>query len=138
MASDRFLSCMVRLLAVGALFASCSAFAIDQTDPPVSSGFKFEEKTGESLYRGSCQACHMAQGEGASSGAAAFPALRANPKLAAAAYPIYNVLHGRHGMPAFGAEMSDTQIADVVNYVRTHFDNHYTDNATAQDVKRLR
>ena len=36
------------------------------------------------------------------------------------------------------AEKTDDQVAAVVNYVRTHFDNPYTDTVTAADVARLR
>ena len=37
---------------------------------------------------------------------------------------------------AMGA--SDAQVADVVNYIRSHFGNNYTDKLTADDVKPLR
>jgi hypothetical protein len=29
-------------------------------------------------------------------------------------------------------------VADVVNYIRTHFGNHYTDKVTAAEVKTMR
>jgi mono/diheme cytochrome c family protein len=41
-------------------------------------------------------------------------------------------------MPPFGAMMSDDQVAAVVNYLRTHFDNHYQDAVTAADVQSVR
>jgi mono/diheme cytochrome c family protein len=41
-------------------------------------------------------------------------------------------------MPPFGAMMSDDQVAAVVNYLRTHFDNSYQDTVTAEDVKIVR
>jgi mono/diheme cytochrome c family protein len=34
--------------------------------------------------------------------------------------------------------MNDAQIAAVVNYLRTHFGNSYTDVVTAQDVRDAR
>jgi mono/diheme cytochrome c family protein len=34
--------------------------------------------------------------------------------------------------------MTDDQIAAVVNYLRTHFGNNYTDMVTAQDVRDVR
>ncbi|MGA7813061.1 c-type cytochrome [Caballeronia sp.] len=102
-----------------------------------SSGGAFEEQDGESLYRASCQACHMAHGEGAS-GAGHYPPLANNPRLASAAYPIFNVLHGRDGMPGFADYMSDEQIAMVVNYTRTHFGNSYRDAVSAKDVRKMR
>jgi len=98
---------------------------------------KFEQRGGENLYRAICQGCHMPDAHGAK-GAAEYPALAANPRLAAAAYPVAMVLAGRRAMPAFGASLSDEQIAEVVNYVRSHFDNRYTDTLTPEDVARLR
>jgi mono/diheme cytochrome c family protein len=41
-------------------------------------------------------------------------------------------------MPAFGLSLSDQQVADVVNYVRSHFGNDYKDNVTPEDVKGAR
>jgi mono/diheme cytochrome c family protein len=108
-----------------------------KAEPTFSSGGTFEEQDGESLYRASCQACHMAHGEGAS-GAGHYPPLANNPRLASAAYPIFNVLHGRDGMPSFASYMTDQQIAMVVNYTRTHFGNSYRDAVSADDVRKLR
>jgi mono/diheme cytochrome c family protein len=109
-------------------------------DPPgatLSQGFKFNEQTGEALYINVCQACHMSKGEGAV-GAGRYPALANNENLKAGGYPIHAVLHGQKGMSPFGRMMSDDQVAAVVNYVRTHFGNNYTDAVTAQDVKDAR
>jgi mono/diheme cytochrome c family protein len=108
-----------------------------KAEPTFSSGGTFEEQDGESLYRASCQACHMAHGEGAS-GAGHYPPLANDPRLASAAYPIFNVLHGRDGMPSFASYMTDQQIAMVVNYTRTHFGNSYRDAVSADDVRKLR
>jgi mono/diheme cytochrome c family protein len=38
---------------------------------------------------------------------------------------------------AGGAALTDAQIADVINYVRTHFGNHYTDTITADDIEAM-
>jgi len=62
----------------------------------------------------------------------------ANPKLEAAGYPLTLVLRGHNGMPPVGRMMSDEQVAAVVNYVRTHFGNDYTDAVKPEDVKPLR
>ncbi|MCO3053903.1 cytochrome c [Pseudomonas aeruginosa] len=78
----------------------------------------------------------MPQAQGAA-GAGHYPALAHNPRLAAAAYPIYMVSHGNGGMPSFKDYLSDEQIAAVVNYVRTHFDNHYADTVKIDDVKKI-
>jgi mono/diheme cytochrome c family protein len=34
--------------------------------------------------------------------------------------------------------MTDAQVAEVVNYVRTHFGNNFTGAVTAADVKQVR
>ena len=98
---------------------------------------QFIHRDGATLYRAVCQGCHMADARGAQ-GAGMYPALAANAKLASAPYPVLTVLKGRHGMPPLGGYLSDTQVADVVNFVRTHFDNHYTDAVTPGDVAKLR
>jgi mono/diheme cytochrome c family protein len=71
-------------------------------------------------------------------GAGMYPALAKNPKLEVAGYPVAVVTNGQKAMPAFGGMMSDQQIADVVNYVRTHFGNSYKDKVTPADVKSAR
>jgi mono/diheme cytochrome c family protein len=98
---------------------------------------KFPQATGESIYRSLCQACHMPQGEGAK-GAGAYPSLARNKNLEAGGYAVYLVVNGQRGMPPFGEMMTDGQIAEVVNYVRTHFGNNFTDAVTAADVKQVR
>jgi mono/diheme cytochrome c family protein len=97
----------------------------------------FVQRDGAALYRAICQGCHMPDARGAQ-GAGMYPALAANPKLASAAYPALTVLQGRRGMPAFADNLSDEQVAEVVNYVRSHFDNHFADSVTPADVARLR
>ena len=67
-------------------------------------------------------------------GAGAFPALAGNKKLAEAGYPVSVVLNGYGGMPWFNGQLTDTQVADVVNYIRTHFGNAYADMVTPADV----
>jgi mono/diheme cytochrome c family protein len=117
---------MVALLATGTLHAqSNEADFIAQKDIP--------HATGAQIFTHICQACHMPDGKGAV-GAGHYPALAGNPKLASAAYPVVMVVNGRGAMPAFGGGLSDAQIADVVNYVRTHFGNAYTDTLKAEDV----
>jgi len=71
-------------------------------------------------------------------GAGSYPALAGNPKLAASGYPAYVILKGLNGMPAVGKMMTDQQVADVVNYVRTHFGNTYKDAMTAAEAGALR
>ena len=102
-----------------------------------SSGYRFVEMSGEELYNNVCRACHMLDAKGAT-GAATYPSLAANPNLEAPGYPVTMVIHGRRAMPPFADMMNDAQIAAVVNYLRTHFGNNYTDMVTAQDVSDAR
>jgi mono/diheme cytochrome c family protein len=95
------------------------------------------QQSGEDLYKGICQGCHMSDAKGAI-GAGAYPALAGNPRLVAAIYPITVVVNGQRAMPPFGAELSDEQIANVINYVRTHFGNHYKDPVSPAAVKAAR
>lgn len=92
---------------------------------------------GQVLYTQICQGCHMANAKGAA-GAAIIPALADNPKLRSSGYPVYVVLNGYGGMPWFSGMMTDTQIASVVNYVRTNFGNHYADAIKPADVAAVR
>jgi mono/diheme cytochrome c family protein len=123
----------MRALAVtlfaGALLSAAPAFA----DSAANSTRAVTADSGAAVFQHVCQGCHMPGGRGAS-GAGAFPALAHNPKLEAAGYPITMVLNGHGGMPWFNGVLSPTQIADVINYVRTHFGNNYADKVTPADV----
>jgi mono/diheme cytochrome c family protein len=98
---------------------------------------RFDEQTGEALWQGICQGCHMPNAQGAT-GAGAYPRLAGNPRLASNLYPTMMVLNGQRAMPSFGGALSDAQIAAVVNYLRTHFGNNYKDPITPEQVKALR
>jgi cytochrome c5 len=111
--------------------------AVSPSERTFSSGYRFVEMSGEELFVNVCQGCHMGDGAGAA-GAGAYPSLAANAKLEAGGYPVYLVLHGRRGMPPFADMMSDDQVAAVVNYLRTHFDNNFPDLVTAKDVRNAR
>jgi mono/diheme cytochrome c family protein len=97
----------------------------------------YPQQTGEALYKGICQGCHMPDAKGAT-GAGTYPALAGNKKLGAAAYPVLVVLRGQKAMPDFGPYFTDEQVAAVVNYIRTSFGNTYADKVTAADVAKLR
>ena len=111
------------------LAAADSATSLGKTTLP--------EQSGAALYQHVCQGCHQVGGRGAI-GAGAFPALAGNQKLAEAGYPISMVLNGNGGMPWFNGQLTDTQVADIVNYVRTHFGNAYADAVTPADVAAAR
>jgi len=89
----------------------------------------------------------MSGGEGAQ-GAGFYPKLAGDKKLDAWQYAALTVLNGRNGMPSFGlpaaqaqqtraVQLSDAQIADVVNYVRSHFGNKFKPAVTAKEVAAL-
>ncbi len=100
-------------------------------------GPAFPQQTGEQIYKGICQGCHMPDAKGAV-GAGAYPALAGNKKLAAKAYPALVLVKGQKAMPEFGTMLSDDQIANVVNYIRSNFGNSYPDMETPAEVKALR
>jgi len=137
------LSAAVRLCCLMAALALSSMAVRADEPPPFSPPGSFTDmghfahQDGATLFRAICQGCHMADAKGAV-GAGYYPALAGNQKLASATYPALVVLKGRHGMPAFGDYLSDAQVAEVVNYVRSHFGNQYPDALTQQDVTRLR
>ncbi|MFN3552629.1 MAG: c-type cytochrome [Novosphingobium meiothermophilum] len=106
-------------------------------DGAFTSPARFGEPDGEKIYRRVCAGCHMADGKGAQ-GAGFYPALARNQNIASGDYAVYVVVKGLHGMPGVGRMMSDQQVADVVNYVRTHFGNRYKDKVTPAQVSAVR
>lgn len=127
---------MKHLLPIAALLVMAAA-PIPAPVPGMFSGAGFGEQGGEAVYRGLCAGCHMQDGRGAQ-GAGAYPALADDPRLEAAAYPIFMVLHGQNAMPGFARSLTDQQVADVVGYIRSHFGNHFTDPPTPEDIKAAR
>jgi mono/diheme cytochrome c family protein len=102
---------------------------------------------GRQIFEQICQGCHMPNGQGAV-GAGHYPALAKDRTLASRQYMALTILAGRRNMPAFGARhaigfggpaatLNEEQIAAVINYVRTHFGNRYTDSITAAEVAAL-
>lgn len=88
---------------------------------------------GAKVYEELCQACHMANAMGAV-GAGKITALAKNSNLESADYPITVVTGGKGAMPWFRGSLTDQQIADVINHVRSHYGNRYKDKITAADV----
>jgi mono/diheme cytochrome c family protein len=119
------------LLLAGAMPAAA------QQQTPDFRGDPFTMRGGEAVYRGVCQGCHMADAKGAS-GAGLYPALAGNARLASTGYVLTMVMNGRRGMPPFRGHFTNAQIADVVNYVRSHFGNRYKDQVQEADVQALR
>lgn len=91
---------------------------------------------GAEVYQYVCQACHMANA-GGGEGAGKIPALAKNGALEAAGYPIMVVTGGKGAMPWFRGQLTDQQIADVINYVRTNYGNRYKDKVTAAMIAEM-
>jgi mono/diheme cytochrome c family protein len=98
---------------------------------------------GATLYLDHCSGCHQAKGRGI---AGVFPPLAGNGaviasdpanvlKVVLAGIPAQN---GYIPMPAFGDQLSNQEIADIANYVRTSWGNTAAPNATPQAVADLR
>ena len=130
----RFALC-IALLTAGVL--PVTAQQVNPQETPDFRGPPFAMQGGEAVYRGVCQGCHMADAKGAS-GAGSYPALASNSKLGVAGYVLTMVMDGHKGMPPFRGHFTNLQIADVVNYVRTHFGNRYRDKVSEADVQALR
>jgi mono/diheme cytochrome c family protein len=125
----------VRRLGLAAVLAVAAPAALAQTSggPTFGSRTHFTEQGGAAIYASVCAACHMPNGLGAS-GAGRYPSLARDASLATAAYPIDVVVQGQKAMPSFAATLTDQQIADAINYVRTHFGNAYPDAVTPAAV----
>jgi len=106
-----------------------------------------DSKPGAALYIDNCAACHRTDGHGYTR---VFPALAGNPVLQSddATSLIHIVLKGgtlpaTHSapstftMPAFAWRLSDQDVADVVNFIRTSWGNQGS-KVKAGDVAALR
>jgi mono/diheme cytochrome c family protein len=134
--------------ALAALLMSAGVAIIAHADDSsFASTATLSNVSGEDIYGRICQGCHMPHGEGAM-GAGHYPKLAVNSTLASWQYVALTVLNGRKDMPAFSVpagltwdgptvHLSDAQIADVVNYVRSHFGNSYKDRVSANQVANL-
>jgi len=117
--------------------ASVAAQDHSLTTQSLSRGRGFDEQGGEAIYVSVCAACHQRDAKGAV-GAAAYPALAGSENVASTDYMESVLFGGLRGMPALGRMMSDEQVADVINYVRTHFGNSYSDAVSAVDIATAR
>jgi len=121
-------------LAVGSLGTAADSA---QSDPSLANPNHFVSNDGAFLYRAVCQGCHMSDARGAS-GAGTYPALANDPRLQSPLYAAVLVVNGSKAMPPLGRFLDDAQVAAVVNYVRTHFGNRYTDELLPEAVKAVR
>ena len=127
----------MKALVLGATALALSATSGVAQDSSFADPAHFTGTSGEQVYTGLCQGCHMPDGEGAV-GAGAYPPLAGNEKLESADYPIYLVIHGQKAMPPLGEILNDQQIAAVVEYIRTHFGNNYPEPVPVESVAAAR
>ncbi len=82
------------------------------------------EADGAAIYAQHCATCHGPEGQGQGE---VFPALAGNPNLADTQMVVDVVLHGRPGtaMPPWGQQLSDEEIAAVVNYILSAWGNDF-------------
>ena len=124
---------------------ACGSSPAQAADTDAQGMFGFSD--GEQVYAHLCQACHMPDGRGAR-GAGHYPALAGDPALASANFVAATILNGRRNMPSFRhvenfefffgpTWLTDTQVANVVNYVRTHFGNRFEGEITPAEVAAL-
>jgi len=89
---------------------------------------------GEAVYKANCLACHQANGQGIKG---VFPALDGSPLATVKdriPEHIHQVIYGKNIMPAFGEQLSDTDIAAVVTYERNVWGNKTGDIIQPKDV----
>ncbi len=110
-------------------------------------GGKPQDNPGWHIFSGTCANCHQANGQGNRE----YPSLFHNTATSRADNLIATIVNGVHrkvdgvaiDMPGFGPDafytdrLTDQEIADVSNYVLTHYGNPET-TVTAADVARVR
>ncbi len=115
---------------------------------PITAGaYNYDAAKGESLFTANCSACHQTTGDGIPG---AFPPLKGNAAVdnADPTLHIHTVLHGASGvtiggvkyssvMPPFAGQLSDSDIANIVNYERSSWGNH-AKLATPAEVAAVR
>ena len=127
------------------LLAAIAATAYADS-PLYTSRATLNSLSGQQIYEHICQGCHMPAAQGAT-GAGFYPKLASDKNFVSWQFVALTVLNGRNGMPPFGhpsnqeesraTHLTDAQIADVVNYVRGHFENTYKPTVTAKQVAAL-
>jgi len=102
-----------------------------------------KRQQGAKLYAGNCAECHQSNGRGISG---AVPPLAGNGAVVAPdPSDVINVVlrgippRGTYvRMPSFAQHITDTQIAEIANYVRMSWGNAAPANATSKAVAKLR
>jgi cytochrome c oxidase cbb3-type subunit II len=136
-----------RIAVLAVLCLGPVALDLDRTAAQASSGAEYRTASydaarGESLYTSYCSACHGADGEGRPG---TYPPIKGSGVVTKtdATKHIRIVLNGSQGakaggvlyataMPPFAATLSDTDIANVIDYERSSWGNHGKLVAAAQ------
>lgn len=126
-----------------AIAAYLKSFTGQASYKPLDANQVVQASTGANAYLSNCSSCHGVDGKGIPN---VIPGLADNGSVKAAGPQ--NVLRviigglpaadGYAPMPAAGAELSDQEIADVANYVRSAFGNNAPANAEPGMVAKLR
>ena len=93
---------------------------------------------GEKVYAANCAGCHQAKGEGM---APVFPALDGSAMVKGPKQAQINiVMNGKEGtsMPAFGKQLSDTDIAAVITFTRNAWGNKTGEAIQSSEIKASR
>ena len=145
--SDADLTAIARYLK--ALPAVNPADMPHQYDPAVADALwnGDDSKRGAAVYIDNCAACHRTDGHGYTR---VFPALAGNPVLQSddptslihivlkgGTLPATHTAPSTFTMPAFDWRLSDQEVADVVNFIRTSWGNQ-AGEVKAGDVKAIR
>ncbi len=94
-----------------------------------------QSPTGQELFKENCSACHQITGKGIPG---AFPSLAGDPFVMGPPELVAStVVHGRGGMPTFGPELTDVQIATILTYVRSAWGNQASP-ITPETVAKVR
>lgn len=90
---------------------------------------------GESVYQKSCASCHQANGEGVPG---AFPGLKGSPIATGDVFAhldiVVNGSPTNPAMAAFGAQLSEVDLAAVITYERNAWGNNMGDMVTPVDI----
>ncbi len=104
------------------MFYRRQAFMTVVAAATLAAGAAFAQPDGKALFGQNCSACHQANGKGIHG---AFPALAGDLFVAGPPETVASVvLNGRGGMPTFGKDLSNEDIAAILTYVRGSWGNH--------------
>ncbi len=145
--SARAMALLAYLLALRQPGLPQPAGAVPAAPPTTAAPAGFATAAGSREFAAHCAVCHGAEGAGV---AGVFPALAGDPVVNATdpTEQIRTVLHGRSGttingtpyaaaMPPFAGQISDQQIADIIDHERSSWGNH-APLVTAPDVAAQR